>query len=274
MSGDWRSRLGHPRDVGRGAGPVESRTEAPRLAAPPRPAPSRDPDGDPDSLDDPLDHFVAWVEACLARPADAPERLDSLDEVPPLVTARRLGLGAAGTEALALLWGAWLLGLSRGVATAALARVLSAHGVPPGEAWDEALGRGELARLGLIVRRRGRVRLAAFAAHALDGDVRTAEVVTHDGPGEREISAPALHRVAPGADLDQVAREVARSLGRAVALVDARQAHLPALLFELAVDDVVPLLVVEEEPPLDLLSGRLCVLLPLREGIAEDVPPL
>jgi hypothetical protein len=102
-----------------------------------------------------------------ARPLPSEERPTLLD-----AAAARLGLGPLATRALALLYGARLLGEHDGVPAATVARALASTletGAPDGDAWAEALGQGPLSQRGLVRAHRGRLLLRMTAARFLDG---------------------------------------------------------------------------------------------------------
>jgi hypothetical protein len=104
------------------------------------------------------DEVVDWVRTTASRTAE--RAAPAAPSAPPIeALAERFGL-AQLAPAFVLLYGAHLCG-ERGAAPAEVARLL-------GGAWDEALGRGQLAARGVAVFAKSRVELAASIVRALD----------------------------------------------------------------------------------------------------------
>ena len=115
------------------------------------------------------DQLIAWARGTLAGNLQAAPRLEALDQL-----GDRIGVPDALDPAIALLYGAHLLGHD-GVAAADLAQVLT-------RSWDEALGSGQLAALGVARWQRSRVRLSPEIRDALDErPPRHGKLVTTDG---------------------------------------------------------------------------------------------
>jgi hypothetical protein len=110
------------------------------------------------------DELCDWAERQLATPRSIDEP-PAPPEVSTLATVNaRLALDEHAARALALVYGARLLGHAD-VPAATVARALDGSEA----AWDEALGRGLGGRLGLFRARDGRVALSAPAGRYLDG---------------------------------------------------------------------------------------------------------
>jgi hypothetical protein len=175
------------------------------------------------------DELVGWVRAALAgtgereRPSVA--ALDTLAvrcELPPQLV-----------PALALLYGIHLAG-EPGAAPFDVARVL-------GRRWDEALGRGELARRGLTVHAESRVRLAPVVLRALDELApRTGTLVGTAGAVAVSLLGPCV-TVAPASEpLGLVASAQLPALGGAILAHDG-VADPAELALEARVHGAVPM---------------------------------
>ncbi|MBK9035010.1 MAG: hypothetical protein IPL61_27730 [Myxococcales bacterium] len=103
------------------------------------------------------DHVAAWTRSVMSGTGGEPP---TLADCPLAEVGRRFALPDDLAVALTLLYGAHLCGHD-GVAAVELAGVVRSR-------WDEALGRGTLAALGVARWRRGRVRLRRALADALD----------------------------------------------------------------------------------------------------------
>jgi hypothetical protein len=134
------------------------------------------------------------AERTLSLRGQEPATLEQLGGVEELFEGTQLGqvtetfeLEAKGMLALALLYGAWLRGAAA-VPTAGLSRALLAVADELG-AWEEALGRGELGRAGLVKVRRGTIRLRDFVGRFLD-ELSLGATRTRTEP-ELAVGAPA-----------------------------------------------------------------------------------
>lgn len=146
------------------------------------------------------DHLAAWTRSMLSGTrGDAPV----ITEGPLVEVATRFGLDAELSQALWLLYGAHLCGHD-GVAAVDLAGVVRRR-------WDEALGRGALAAMGLARWRDSRARLTRAVADAIDelpprlGTIVVSEAAATDGV--RAVVA------ADASDLDAIAQWAAPRLG-------------------------------------------------------------
>jgi hypothetical protein len=139
---------------------------------------------------------------------------------PPIeVLANRFELPPALLPALVLIYGSHLAGLE-GAAPMDVARVL-------GRRWDDALGRGALAKLGLAIYERSRVMLAPVVQRALDElPPGTGELVGDPGP------VPLLGpMVVVGMELAELAARCSKQLGCSV-LIARQDVELASLLLE------------------------------------------
>lgn len=110
------------------------------------------------------DELCDWADKQLAAPRRALETPPLPDDATLAVAIARLALDDRAARALAFVYGARLVGHAD-VTAATLARVLDGDE----GAWDEALGRGLCAQLGLVRARDGRVAVSASAGRFLDG---------------------------------------------------------------------------------------------------------
>lgn len=219
---DWRARLAS-------SAPSSSSSSSSRTAtAVAKSKRTEEPRGDGSWRD----RLCDWVEGVLA----APRRGSPLPSLPPEATASlltdRLALDARAARALALLYGARLLGDGDGLAPATVARALG-DGEPCADAdWDEALARGLLGQLGVAAMRNGKLRLTEAAARFLDGAAPRLTLLV-GGAGRAELPAGNV-RVDGGArPLADVGAELAERYGYDVALVRVeRRRELTARLAE------------------------------------------
>lgn len=160
----------------------------------------------------------SWRMQCAAWARQVLTGRDQLEPsfagTPLGLLARRAGLDADGTRALALLYGAWLLGRPA-QPLARLGRVI---------AWDELAGRGGLPEAGLHAVRRGRAALRPTVARFLDG-ARARRITVHGArPRAGLPTGRQLVRCSPELPVASAAQEVAERLG-AAAVIDERTAH-------------------------------------------------
>jgi hypothetical protein len=147
-----------PVDARKGAAPTPPRALSDAVAAWRERMLAVEPRADTDGDIDPpgpswRDELLAWARA-VASETTAPASVPELEAI-----AARFDLPATLYPALAFLYAAHLRG--EGVAPAELARLLAHR-------WDEALGRGQLARLRLVERRGEKLHLAAAVTQCLD----------------------------------------------------------------------------------------------------------
>jgi hypothetical protein len=173
------------------------------------------------------DELVAWGRVVAAGTHRDPPPWPPLS---PLAGLARLDLPEPLLPALALAYTAYLTG-RRGIARADVAHVL-------GRRWDEALGRGLLARSGALRWRGELIRLAPAVAAFLDerGPV-TGTVIGDRAKGRVPIDASAV--IAPSVPLKAVAERCAPVAGP-ILVVRARAAAT-AILLEARLREVVPL---------------------------------
>jgi hypothetical protein len=152
------------------------------------------------------------ARACAGGEVELPATVG--DQVTEL--ALRAKLSSDGARAMALLYGAWILG-NPAVPLIQLARAI---------AWDELAGSGSLPRAGLTSVEDGRVRLRSVVARYLDGAPATrlmvhgnAEDVRPDVPPGRQIAL-----VSPDLPALDSARGLAERMG-AAAIVDELHAR-------------------------------------------------
>ncbi len=156
-----------------------------------------------------------WAEQLLAQPRTK-RPLPTFVDTQLAEAAERLGLGPRSQRALAIVYGARLLGHD-GVPAAILARALNDGAAADDDSWDEALGRGILARLRLARARDGRLRLRAAAARFLDGAPPRLTVVHGQGAHQLPPSGPA-HLCTDG-PLPALGADLAARFGYDVALL-------------------------------------------------------
>jgi hypothetical protein len=141
---------------------------AARVAVPrPAPAPAAAPTAE---SSEPLhwrDALCDWAAAVLATPRH-PRPLPAVDGSRLDAAGAHLGLLPTARRALALLYGARLLGHAD-LPAVTVARALGEGAPSDDTAWAEALGQGALAERHLARARRGRLALRAVAARFLDG---------------------------------------------------------------------------------------------------------
>ncbi|MSP61314.1 MAG: hypothetical protein EXR72_13410 [Myxococcales bacterium] len=158
--------------------------------------------------------LVQWARTALATNGEAPP--PPLDETAIAQLADRFALEPVAVRALALLYGAWLLGEGReGLAAS---RVAAAIGDDVD--WPEALGVGQLARLGIARARRGRLVLRRVAGRFLDGAPVRVPIAKTAAPSEHAPFATSLVPIEPGEPLTDLAARLAERLGRDLALID------------------------------------------------------
>ena len=119
------------------------------------------------------DDLATWTRSTIGGTSDRqPSSIVTIE-----MLAERLAISPALYAGLALLYGAHLCG-EAGVAPVDLARVLARN-------WDEALGRGQLARSQIASFRDSRIRIATFAQRSLDElPPATGTIVGTPGPIE------------------------------------------------------------------------------------------
>jgi hypothetical protein len=150
---------------------------------------------------------VAWTRAVLSGAVDR-----GAPHVPPVeAIAVRFDLAAPMLPALILLYGAHLVG-DRGVAPYDIARVL-------GRRWDEALGRGQLAQLGLATFVDSRVRLAEPLRRLLDELPPGAGELVGE-PGSIALLGPCVVVARDDAPLKMIAERCMSSVGGAILIAD------------------------------------------------------
>jgi hypothetical protein len=157
-----------------------------------------------------------WAESLLAQPRTK-RPLPTFAATQLAEAAERLGLGPRSQRALAIVYGARLLGHD-GVPAAIFARALNDGAAPDDDSWDEALGRGVLARLRLARGRGGRLTLRAAAARFLDGAPPRLTVVHGRGAHQLPPSGPA-HLRTDGRPLPALGADLAARFGYDVALL-------------------------------------------------------
>ena len=247
---DWRARLG---TSDAGSAVLASLATAPS-PAPPIAEPAAPPGPATDDAEEELhwrDQLCDWSEKLIG----APRRLWPTPPWPShstlAVLAARLALDERATRALALLYGARLLGEGDGPPAATVARALTAAAPGDDGAWDEALGRGLLGQLGLARARRGRLRLSAAAARFLDG---APPHVTILGGGANDADLPAgCRRIDGGGEpLATIGARLADRFGYDVALLpidgDAPRGRLAARLVEARLHGAWPLIDTAADP--------------------------
>ncbi len=160
------------------------------------------------------DELCDWAELQLTTPRrmiDAPAPSDDS----PLATAiARMALDDRATRALALVYGARLLGHAD-LPAATVARVL---GDGDDAAWDEALGHGLAGRLGLFHARGGRLALSAPAGRFLDGAPPRLPILT-GGASDAELPDGAVRLDGGAEPHGDIGARLARQYGYDVALV-------------------------------------------------------
>ena len=202
------------------------------------------------------DELATWVRAVAAGSVDrtppAPPEIEAL--------AARFELPPQLVPALGLLYGSHLVG-ERGAAPIDVARVL-------GRRWDEALGTGQLAALGLATYADSRVRLAGPLLRVLDELPVTTGILVGE-PGAVALLGPCVV-VAADPILANVAQRYLASVGGAIlaahadadpgeVLVEAR-ARGAAPMLRVSLEHVLPLgvepaiLVVDDETLVDQLG--------------------
>jgi|GEM_PF-2467195 len=202
------------------------------------------------------DHLATWARSILSGTRGEPPVLGD----GPLgdVTAR-LGLDADLGLALWLLYGAHLCGHD-GLAPAELSSVLRRR-------WDEALGRGALAALGVARWRKSRARLTREVVDALDErSPRYGTIVvsgTSSPDGTRAIVAPA------DVELDAIAQWAAPALGPIFVANRRGLAHPDRFLLEGRVRGALPVL---SWPRPDTLLPPAALLVVADEAAARAVP--
>jgi hypothetical protein len=177
------------------------------------------------------DEVVAWAGVVAARPSERsvlppPPHTPSID-----VLAARFELPEDVIPALVLLYGAHLAG-EHGAAPVGVARIL-------GRQWDEALGRGKLAALGIAIYKQSRVMLAPVILRALDElPPRTGTIVGE--PGTTTLLGPCAVIEPPG-PLDAIAARYVSAVGGGI--LAARPGAAPVELFaEARARGAVPML--------------------------------
>jgi hypothetical protein len=248
--------------------PAVSASPAPAVAAPPAPAaPPMPPaataaraapsvryreDAAAGGADDDRhwrDQLCDWAAAVLAHPRSA-RALPALPETRLAIAVARLALEPPAERALALLYGARLLGHDA-VAAATVARALGDGEPPDDPAWCEALARGPLAERRLVRQRRdGRLALRAVAARFLDGAApRVPLLAGRDGAPESQRT---LRLPLDGESLEYLGARLVREHGHRLALItldDMEPQHaLADALLEARLHDAWPLIEDSGEP--------------------------
>ena len=159
------------------------------------------------------DELCDWAEKQLERPRRALE-LPAWPEESTLATAiARLALDDHATRALALLYGARLCGHAE-LPAATIARALDGEEA----AWDEALGRGLVGRLGLARVRVGALSLRAPTGRFLDGAAPRIPILP-GSPSDAELPAGNVRLDGGIEPLADIGARLARRYGYDVALV-------------------------------------------------------
>ncbi|MBP6849758.1 MAG: hypothetical protein KA201_38720, partial [Kofleriaceae bacterium] len=152
-----------------------------------------------------------WARALLADPDAERPPLD-LAASPLAALAQRAGLDDEGQHALALLYGAWLVG-GRRPALATLARLA---------AWAEIAGDGALPGAGLVQIVGGRASLRAAVARYLDGGAPGRVALIGAGAADPAVRGRLRAHCDPELPLAVAARQVADRLGLAAVTDEAR----------------------------------------------------
>ncbi|MBL8627163.1 MAG: hypothetical protein JNK64_38085 [Myxococcales bacterium] len=152
-----------------------------------------------------------WARALLADP-DAERPPPDLAASPLAALAQRAGLDDDGAHALALLYGAWLVG-GRRPALATLARLA---------AWAEIGGDGALPGAGLVQVVGGRASLRAAVARYLDGGTPGRVALIGAGVADPAVRGRLRAHCDPELPLAIAARQVADRLGVAAVTDEAR----------------------------------------------------
>ncbi len=152
-----------------------------------------------------------WARALLADP-DAERPPPDLAASPLAALAQRAGLDDDGAHALALLYGAWLVG-GRRPALATLARLA---------AWAEIGGDGALPGAGLVQIVGGRASLRAAVARYLDGGAPGRVALIGAGAADPAVRGRLRAHCDPDLPLAVAARQVADRLGVAAVTDEAR----------------------------------------------------
>ena len=205
------------------------------------------------------DEVVGWVRAIASR-TDAPvtpgapssPRVAAIDAL-----AERLDLSQL-VPVLALLYGAHLCG-ERGAAPAEVARIL-------GGAWDEALGRGQLAARGVAVYARSRVQLAAPILRALD-ELPPVTGTLVGAPGAIALLGPCVV-VAGDEPIGAIAARCALTVGGAI-LAAHEGADPRELLLEARARGAVSMLRIAGD--LEQVPAEPVVLVVSDEAIADEL---
>ena len=190
---------------------------------------SADGDGEPTWRDE----LVGWVALVVAGGAALPPRAAPAPPAAPAIEllVSRFDVSPRLFPALALLYGAHLAG-HPGASPHDVARVI-------GNDWDEALGRGELARSGLAVVAESRVRLAPVVQHSIDElPVQTGTLIGE--PGTVALLGPCVI-VAHDGTLLPVAEACLSSIGGAILTADP-QADPRELFLEARARGAVPMI--------------------------------
>lgn len=184
------------------------------------------------------DEVVTWTRAVIAGSVDR-----NAPPAPPIETlAQRFDLAAPIIPAIVMLYGAHLAG-ERGMAPVEIARVL-------GRRWDEALGRGQLAQLGIAEFTDSRVRLSRVLQRVLD-ELPVACGTLVGEPGPVSLLGPCVVVAREDAPLALIAARCLGSLGGAIlaAVPDADPSELfiearavgAAPMLRVAADEIVEL---------------------------------
>jgi hypothetical protein len=212
--------------IARGTTAPPATTSTPPLRVPLRPTPSATPAPAPATDDEPAplpregtwrDQLCDWSARLVADPR-RPLALSDPDEASRLADIiERLELDARSTRAVALLYGARLQG-EASLPAALVARALGNGAAATEREWDEALGRGALAALGLARARGGRLRLRPLVARFLDGAPPALTIIAA-GDGALATPSGATVHEAGEATLEQAGATLAARFGCDVALV-------------------------------------------------------
>lgn len=192
---------------------------------------------------------VAWARAVIAEAPASTIARDAAPAVPAIeAIAERFALAPELVPALVLLYGAHLAG-ERGAAPIAVARAL-------GGAWDDALGRGALARSGVVEYAGSRVVLSGAVQRALDELAPTTGTLV-GMPGAIALLGPCCI-VAGDEPLPSIAERVLGRVGGAVLAADP-SARADELFVEACARGAVPMLRADALPELPELPALVVV---------------
>ncbi len=213
---DWRGKL-HAAKAG-------SAQVAPAAKAPPPPARTAVALAATEPVEAPgepaahwRDELCDWADKQLAAPRRALETPAPPAESTLATAIARLALDERAARALALVYGARLLGHA-GVPAATVARALGESEGADEAAWNEALGRGLCGQLGLLRAPDGRLTLSAPAARFLDGAPSRVPIVS-GGAGDLELPGGNVRLDGGAEPLPQIGARLAAQHGYDVALL-------------------------------------------------------